>query len=67
MGGDFKRGDPAVIRMGARIERVAEKIDDARPAVFTGRQTDAVDHQQRNRAAGGPLVAIGRGNETRTR
>src|SRR3972149_6538227 len=56
--------NPAVIRMRAWIEAIGEQLDDSRPAEFSRRQADVVDHQQLDHAAFGTLVAVGRRNTT---
>src|SRR3569623_1946271 len=59
MRGDTQRGDALEIGVGRRFQLVGEQRVDPRTAEFSRRQADAVDHQQLDGAARGPLILIG--------
>jgi len=46
VGGDPEIDNFAKIGMSVGIQAIGKKIADVRPAKFTGRQADIVDHQQ---------------------
>jgi len=42
-----------------RVELIGKKLLDVRATKFTGRQTDAVQHNKRRNGAIGPCILIG--------
>ena len=56
---DSKLRDRRVVRVFTRIEAVGEQGNDAVASEFAGRQRNAVDDDQADRASGGARIAIG--------